>query len=276
MEIMCDRIQSSAPLTGGEIDTVTVTASRESLENGTYNGTVQVTSNGGDTEISLEMRIDDPPSMVIEPVELDFGTWSTSETFTVTNTGGRTLNWETAETEDWITAVTPANGALLRDEVDTVTVETYRVGLAAGNYSGLVAVTSNGGSQDVTVEMEVEPYEMALNAGGGDYNDSYGYLWVADQAYSSGGYGHVGGHSLAAIVPPPAGTPYDGIYEVAREGMSAYRFDVQNGTYIVSLHFCEIRYTESGQRIMSFNVEGDMGRDDWDIYSEHGNNAVIY
>ncbi|MBN1352654.1 SBBP repeat-containing protein [candidate division KSB1 bacterium] len=91
------------------------------------------------------------PVLAVNPTLLDFGATTNSLTFQISNTGGLTLNWTIAETPDkpWITSVTPASGS----DNATITVTVSRALLPGTSDTGTLAVTSNGGNQNVTVNI---------------------------------------------------------------------------------------------------------------------------
>lgn len=83
-----------------------------------------------------------------------------------------------------------------------------------------------------------------IDAGGnGDYTDTSGNVWERDRAYTTGGYGYLGG-ATARVRSAIAGTTDDTLYQSIRKGTSLeYRFDVPNDAYTVTLKFAEV---ESG------------------------------
>jgi len=143
---------SVSPASGIGTGTVTVTVDRTGLAEGTYNGSVEVTSNGGDKTIPLQMIVPGTtPVLNVTPTSISFGTTSTSENFNIQNVGGGTLTWFTSDNQPWMSITPPDSG--VGDA--TVTVTCDRTGLAGGTYNGSVSVTSNGGNAAVAVEMIV-------------------------------------------------------------------------------------------------------------------------
>ena len=98
------------------------------------------------------------PVLYVNPISHDFGTMNEGQTdswsFDITNTGGGTLSWNVSESLSWVTSVDPASGTTVA-ETDSVTVNIDTTGLAPGHYDGNISVTSDGGSQDVYVEVTV-------------------------------------------------------------------------------------------------------------------------
>lgn len=98
-------------------------------------------------------------------------------------------------------------------------------------------------------------YVVRLNAGGGPFSDAAGRAWQADQAYTPGGWGYVGGQTFL-VSRPIAGTLDDALYQSERYNMNAYRFDAPNGRYQVTLKLAELYYSTPGFRVFDVKVEG--------------------
>ncbi len=118
---------------------------------------------------------------------------------------------------------------------------------------------------------------LRVNAGGGAYTDSLGNSWSADQAYTSGSWGFYGddlsvdrgtGHAIC-------GTVDDRIYQTERYRLDGYRFDLDDGTYTVILHFAETWLGGPDRRIFDVSIEGATVLDDLDIFSEIGQSTVL-
>lgn len=74
-------------------------------------------------------------------------------------------------------------------------------------------------------------------------------VWLPEKAYQPGSWGYVGGEVYR--IPKSSrhpygsdknilGTDYDPIYETQRTGIKAFRFDVPDGRYDLTLHFAEL------------------------------------
>ncbi len=120
-------------------------------------------------------------------------------------------------------------------------------------------------------------YEQRVNSGGNVYTDGASRDWAGDQAYSSGGWGYVGGQDLVRSGPVEiANTTDDALYQSERWGLSGYIFDLPNGNYRVRLHFAEVweGAQSPGQRIFDVWIEGDKVLDSFDIFAEVGYQAA--
>ena len=154
-------ITSVSPSSGTNSGNVTVQISRSGMSPGTHNGTISVTSDGGNQNVSVSMMVQEQesPVLFVSPTSLDFGTTSTSETFDISNSGTGTLNWNVSESVSWITSISSASGT----NSGTVTVQISRSGMSSGTYDDIISVTSNSGNQSVSVSMTVPAESTVLS-----------------------------------------------------------------------------------------------------------------
>jgi len=135
--------------------TITVTATRAGLAFGNYSTNITVTSNGGNQDIPVTMTVSNPnaPQLTVSPIAIDFGTNLTSLSFTIQNTGTGKLSWNASSAQSWI-SITPTSDTSVSG-IDNVKITVNRSGLPPTNYTGAISVTSNAGSQSVSVKMNV-------------------------------------------------------------------------------------------------------------------------
>ncbi len=74
---------------------------------------------------------------------------------------------------------------------------------------------------------------------------------------------------------PIANTEDDPLYQSARYELSYYKVTVPNGTYKVTLKFCESRVDKPGKRIFDVSLEGKKVIEDLDIFSKVGANTAL-
>ncbi|MDZ7261651.1 MAG: malectin domain-containing carbohydrate-binding protein, partial [candidate division KSB1 bacterium] len=147
-------------------------------------------------------------------------------------------------------------------------------GTSNGNH-GQLGSTSTGDVNDpawVVSDAPIPPLTLVrVNAGGPAYTDTQGKLWSADQPYTSGSWGYVGG-AVAATTDPIANTTDDPLYQKYRysETSFSYQFDVPNGFYEVTLLFVEPYWTSANKRVFDVSIEGTVVLNDWDIYAQVG------
>ena len=113
------------------------------------------------------------PALSVTPTTLNFsasqgGANPATQTFSIRNTGGGTLNWTASESSSWISSVSPASGSITTGP-DTVSVSVNTAGLVAGTYISSVAVGSNGGSASVAVNITIANITVTSPEAGEDW-----------------------------------------------------------------------------------------------------------
>ncbi len=109
------------------------------------------------------------------------------------------------------------------------------------------------------------PVPVRIKAGPGDsFKDAEGNTWIPEQ-------GFVGGDTTERPDLQITNTTTPVIYLSERYNMSSFSYPLPNGKYTVKLHFCETYegITGPGQRVFSFNVEGQEFKD-FDIWVKAG------
>ena len=149
---------------------------------------------------------------------------------------------------------------------------------ALGTYTVKLTVSDGKLSHSDTVSVGVissspSSYLELVNAGGGSYTDSGGQRWKADQSYTPGGWGHVGGKSYSTR-DPIANTLDDTLYQSERYGSFSYKFDVPNGLYGVGLEFAEIYHKQAGRRLFDIRIEGSVLASQYDVYAHSGHDSA--
>lgn len=130
--------------------------------------------------------------------------------------------------------------------------------LAADSEPGVLAVTP----------------PVRVNAGGPAYTDSSGLLWSADQAYTAGSWGYVGGSSVY-VGHPISNTADSPLYYTIRLAPSGYKFDLASGNYDVELRFAEVLRNQPGIRRFDVRIEGTRVITDLDVYALAGHDRAL-
>ena len=156
----------SGALGQNESATVTVTVSTASLGAGNYTGPITIADpNAANTpqQVTVTAAVGEQPSIGLNPSSLSYsateGSNPPTQTLTITNVGGGTLQWSASSNQSWL-AVSPTSGQLGHNQSRTVTVTVTSAGLAAGNYSGVLTFTDPNASnspQTVSVSLTVAP-----------------------------------------------------------------------------------------------------------------------
>jgi hypothetical protein len=113
-----------------------------------------------------------------------------------------------------------------------------------------------------------------INAGGPAYKVKKGKQWSADQPYSPGGWGYIGGTS-ATTTKPIANTSEARVYQSERKGNFSYKFDVPNGGYDITLMFAETYWEKPGQRKFDVSIQRKKLLDRYDICATGGHLKAV-
>jgi large repetitive protein len=125
---------------------------------------------------------------------------------------------------------------------------------------------------DVTGDPMFEPpHTTLINSGGmNDYFDLQQRRWVADQYFINGGTSADGSDAIA-------NTNDDALYQIERFGAFTYVIPVPSGNlYTVTLHFCELFFTATGQRVFDVLIQNTMVLEDFDIVVSAGGSNTAY
>lgn len=146
---------TSGILGASESKAVAVAVDRSKIVvTGVIEGTITITSNGGDAEIEVSMTVSGEPVLEVSPSALDFGSEYIVKELFVSNSGTGDLDWVVAANEEWIT-VDQGSGSTGAGKTDAVNVLVDRsVVTELGRYSDTLSVTSEGGDAEVSVVME--------------------------------------------------------------------------------------------------------------------------
>jgi hypothetical protein len=102
------------------------------------------------------------------------------------------------------------------------------------------------------------------------FTDSSGNVWLAEQGFEGGDVIEREGIEIA-------NTKDAGLYRSEHYGMSSFSCAVPNGKYVAKLHFAETfdGITGAGQRVFSFNVQGQEFKD-FDVFVKAGGSNRAY
>jgi len=156
-----------SPTTGTIPQNLTVSVNAASLAAGPYTGTITIAAPGAapssfTVNVSLTVAAANPPqlvigSQVITVSALQGGTPTTS-TISLMNTGGGTITFQATATtpsgQSWL-SVTPSSGKITNGSPASLSVTATPGNLAAGTYSGSIAIVGTGGATPVAVQIPV-------------------------------------------------------------------------------------------------------------------------
>ncbi|WP_421939399.1 glycoside hydrolase family 2 TIM barrel-domain containing protein [Pedobacter sp.] len=95
-------------------------------------------------------------------------------------------------------------------------------------------------------------------------NDKQQELWIPDQPYKAGSWGWIGGEPYKGTNNRISygsdknilGTDNDPVYRTQQVGISAFKFDVPDGEYALTLHFAELVGGES-KEALAYNLDNN-------------------
>jgi hypothetical protein len=123
--------------------------------NGTFSFTVQVNDGIGTVARGVSITIGAiPPAtpvLSVSPSTVSFGSSTTQKSFAIANIDGGALSWSLSANQPWLSA-SPGSGSGNAD----ITVTVDRSSLNSGNYTATITVESNGGTQSITVTVQVQ------------------------------------------------------------------------------------------------------------------------
>jgi len=106
--------------------------------------------------------------------------------------------------------------------------------------------------------------EMRVNAGGPEFRDSAGRVWLADTCFK-------GGAAAAYTARDILDTVNDGMFFRQRTGSAfSYRLPVKPGSYQVTLWFAECQYGVPGARRFDVSLNGSRVLSGFDVFAEAG------
>ncbi|MHC4506726.1 MAG: malectin domain-containing carbohydrate-binding protein, partial [Planctomycetota bacterium] len=104
--------------------------------------------------------------------------------------------------------------------------------------------------------------------------NTLGPLERARSPKSTGGDAALGGKVASYPGREIAGTDDDPVYRTCRYDLRGYRFRVPDGTYRVTLRFCEPHFASAGQRVCDVKLQGRTVIERLDIFAEVGQFAA--
>ncbi len=150
-------IDSSSGTSGGEHDNISIEIDTSYLNDGLYETSIEINSNGGDGMFNVTFEVFSDPIISINPSSYDFGKQSKnkkiSTTFEIKNEKENNLEYNINSDEDWI-SINPKEGSS-SGETDSITVLVDTNSLSVGTYNGEVTIESNGGNKIFSVTLEV-------------------------------------------------------------------------------------------------------------------------
>ena len=133
---------------------LSIEVDRSGLQDGVRPATLSLSSNGGTPTLEMLVEVASPAQLTLSPSSLDLRTSTTSQTAGVMNTGGKPLTWSVSGGASWA-SLSKTSGTVNPHTTQPVVVTVSRDGLAEGSYETRFTFSSNGGSRDLLVRLQV-------------------------------------------------------------------------------------------------------------------------
>jgi hypothetical protein len=180
------------------------------------------------------------------------------------------LTYSLTSSASWLWTV-PGSVTVPHGTTQPLTVRVDPVGLQPGVvYHATINLTTNAArtpALSVPVTLVVPAYRKGVDAGAtGSFTDAGADAWVADQAWTTGGFGYLGPGFVETSKKAISGTDDDTLFQTQRSGMAGYRFDnLPAGMYTVELDFAELRPNFTpGKRVFDVILNGQTALSGYD------------
>lgn len=160
-----------------------------------------------------------------------------------------------------------ANGTDSTSEVEDG-IAVFKLSLPEGKHQLVATDGKVSHSREIKVKYrknlvsEIGQNELLVNVGThvNFTDETTGEIWISDQEYKDGGFGYVGGSvyqknssKFQGTASDIQGTVNDPLFQTMREGIEAYKFDVEEGKYRVTLLFAEPEFNASEENIYNLS-----------------------
>jgi glucuronoarabinoxylan endo-1,4-beta-xylanase len=166
--------------------------------------------------------------------------------------------------------LTDASNGLVQQPSVAVSGNSFTYSMPVSSIVSFVGVNVSGPTPTPTITpTPVVATTWRINAGGPNYTDTSGNLWVADTNYTNGAAITMGGTISK--------TSNSTLYDTQRYGSSfSYTFHVPPGTYQVTLRFSETYSGDFsvGARVFNVAINGTTVLNNLDVYAQVGANTA--
>lgn len=146
---------SSGTVNSGIVE-LTVTAKSESLDEGTFNGNIEIISNGaGKAVTAVEMAVNAHPVAEVTPESLSFSEAEYQKNLTIKNVGKGFLIWNMEPQVEWLNFNT-SSGYLGEGQEVEIMAWVSRDGLPMGTEQGQALLESNADEGDLSINVTLE------------------------------------------------------------------------------------------------------------------------
>lgn len=147
-------------------------------------------------------------------------------------------------------------------------IAVFELSLPEGKHQLTATADTVSHSREISVKFrknllpQIEENELLVNVGAHvNFTDEItSEIWISDQEYKNGSFGYIGGSvyqkndtKFQGTASDIQGTENDPLFQTMREGMKAYKFDVKQGIYRVTMLFAEPEFNASQENIYNLS-----------------------
>lgn len=182
------------PTTGSttkDIASVLISVDRTGLSKGDYNGSINITSNGGTATIKVNMSIKGAV-LKVTPSTLDFGEIETSKELFISNeTEIGSITYSIQPSVNWI--ILSSNEGTVDTNTDKIKVLVNRDGLATNDYNEKLTINTKDGRKEISVIVKQIERTVAKVGIGSSFSD------ITETSFSiKGTILSTGGHEISS------------------------------------------------------------------------------
>lgn len=161
------------------VDTLALRLSTDfgKLSYGSYEGTIKVTSNGGDATVKVRLTYS-PPALKIDTPSLNFDRHFLYSELIIQNAGGGEVKWQIDVAPAWL-VINPLGGSVF-GRAEKVPLRVRLKDLSYGTYEDRIHINSNAGEYEIKVFLTFER-EVEIFAGVGMANVRLGDTYTMVQ-----------------------------------------------------------------------------------------------
>lgn len=174
-----------------DIASVLISVDRTGLSKGDYNGSINITSNGGTATIKVNMSIKGAV-LKVTPSTLDFGEIETSKELFISNeTEIGSIAYSIQPSVNWI--ILSSNEGTVDTNTDKIKVLVNRDGLATNDYNEKLAINTKDGRKEISVIVKQIERTVAKVGIGSSFSD------ITETSFSiKGTILSTGGHEISS------------------------------------------------------------------------------
>lgn len=169
-------------------------------------------------------------------------------------------------------------------------IATFRLTLPEGKSTVTATTGKISHSREFTVRyrenllFQIGEKDLLVNVGAHvQYEDPETQeVWIADQEYTPGSFGYVGGkvfqkdpNKIQGTASDIQGTENDPLFQTMREGIEAYKFDVEKGNYLLTLLFAEPQFNASEALIYNLGASEEKSEETVRSFDISINNRTV-